>query len=266
VEVKLPWLVRGGFSEQAKVKLEASSSSFVDEHLEEIVGFLLAWVPSLLLVPVLTFFMLRDGASLKKLIMQGVPNAFFEKVLLLLHRIDVQIKNYFRGMLLLTLLDTVTLALGLWILGWIYGVFGLGDAIALGLFCAILSWMPFIGSVLGAILVILICATEAAGQPQMALYAGILFALVRLLDDFVYTPMTVGKSMSVHPFLTIMIIFCGGVFSGVPGLILAMPVLGITIVLGDIFEEVWFDERLRARHQHARLIHKKAAWSGLDPV
>jgi predicted PurR-regulated permease PerM len=86
-----------------------------------------------------------------------------------------------------------------------------------------------------------------------------LFLGVRLLDEFIYTPMTVGRALRMHPLITVMMIFSGGMLGGVYGLLLAMPLLGIFTVLGQMFAEIWFDPRLRARYQARGLLEKKLA-------
>jgi predicted PurR-regulated permease PerM len=93
----------------------------------------------------------------------------------------------------------------------------------------------------------------------MVLGAVVLFALARLVDDFFYSPMTVGRSMNIHPLLTVVMIFISGAVGGIAGLFLVLPVLGMCAVAGEMFEQVWFDEHLRARHAHATALRKRAA-------
>jgi predicted PurR-regulated permease PerM len=266
-ERKLPFLAKsGGASLQAKIDkgIDEAFSHYAPTFLVS----LMTWIPSLLLVPYIAFFMLRDGAAFKKMLMRGVPNAFFEKVLLLFHRIDGQIKRFFVGLMGMTVLDTVTLALGLWILGKTYGgtvpIFPLGSSIFFGLMCAMLSWVPFVGSVIGCVIIVLVCLIQVPGDWTLIGLAIMLFCFVRLLDDFIYTPLTVGRSLESHPLLTVVMIFAGGVAAGVPGLFLAMPMLGVCMVLGEIFGQVWQDERLRARHEYAIRLRRFAARTDLE--
>ena len=144
------------------------------EYVGDVALFLLHWLPSLLLVPFLTFFFLRDGTAFHRLVLRAVPNAFFEKTLLLFDRMDQQMRAYFRGMFGLTMLDTVSLGLGLWFLGRGAGIFGFWDAMALGLICAVFAWVPYIGSGLGGLLAV---ATVAVKAPQSS---GLMLAVVVL--------------------------------------------------------------------------------------
>ena len=237
------------------IRLNESTGKLTD-HIEPVAMGIMAWTPSLLLAPFLAFFFLRDGRRFQRFLGSAVPNAFFEKTLYLLHEVDRTSRAYFQGLIKLTLLDTVTLAVGLWLLG-IPGPF------ALGLICAVLAWIPYVGSIVGGLLVVLVAATDFPDAPGMAYWAIALFALVRLLDDFVYMPLTVGKSLALHPLVTVLMIFVGGAVAGVAGLMLVLPVLGVVMVVGETIGVVVTDARLMARHRHARSLRRDQASSDL---
>ncbi|MEI7612969.1 MAG: AI-2E family transporter [Betaproteobacteria bacterium] len=210
-----------------------------------------AWLPSLLLAPFLAFFFLRDGWRFKRFLSRAVPNAFFERTLYLLDQVDHTAKLYFQGLMKLTVLDSLCLAFGLWLIG-------VSTPFALGLITAVLAWIPFVGSVLGCLLVVLVAATDFPGDPAMAYAAIGLFIAVRLLDDFFFMPMTIGRSLKLHPLLTVVMIFVGGAVAGVAGLMLVLPLLGVVMVLGETAGAIVTDPRLLARHVYFRqLMHRQ---------
>jgi predicted PurR-regulated permease PerM len=228
----------------------------VAEHIEPVAMGLAAWTPSLLLAPFLAFFFLRDGHRFKRFIARAVPNAFFEKTLYLLYEVDQTLRAYFIGLIQLTLLDTFTLAGGLWVLGF-------PGPLALGLICAVLAWIPYVGSILGGLLVVLVAATDFPAAPQMAYWAVALFIVARLLDDFLYMPLTIGKSLHMHPLVTVIMIFVGGAVAGISGLMLVLPVLGVVMVIGDTIGKIVTDPRLMARHRHAGELRRRQASADL---
>jgi predicted PurR-regulated permease PerM len=232
------------------------SGHFAEKYLPAVVMTIAAWAPTLFLAPFLAFFMLRDGWRFRKFLGRAVPNAFFERTLYLLDQVDRTARLYFIGLIQLTLLDTLCLAAGLWFIG-------VSGALLLGLVTAILAWVPYVGSILGCLLVLLVAATDFPGQPAMAYAAIGLFLIVRLLDDFVFMPLTIGKSLNIHPLLTVLMIFVGGAVAGVAGLMLVLPVLGVAMVLGQTIGEVVNDPRLRARHIHGKVLRKKLATADL---
>jgi predicted PurR-regulated permease PerM len=251
LEVHWPTLANAHLADTVTSRLEHGSGSLID-HLEPIAIGIMAWAPSLMLAPFLAFFFLRDGRTFKRFLGNAVPNAFFERTLFLLHEIDRTSRAYFQGLIKLTVLDTITLAAGLWVLG-------IPGPLALGVICAVLAWVPYVGSILGGLLVVLVAATDFPDAPGMAYWAVALFVVVRLLDDFLYMPLTIGKSLELHPLVTVLMIFVGGAVAGISGLMLVLPVLGVVMVIGETTGIIVTDARLMARHRQARSLRKALA-------
>ena len=233
-----------------------SMGGHLTEYIEPVAMGIMAWAPSLLLAPFLAFFFLRDGQRFKRFIAEAVPNAIFERSLFLLNEVDRTLRAYFIGLMKLTVLDTVTLAAGL-------ALINVPGALALGFICAVLAWIPYVGTILGGLLVVLVVATDFPGDPMMAYWAIALFAAARMLDDFVYMPITVGKSLQMHPLITVLMIFVGGAVAGITGLMLVLPLLGVVMVVGKTVGSVVTDPRLMARQRHARELRRVAASADL---
>lgn len=265
LESAFPGFADAGLVETVAGNLDRFENLLVSKWLPAAAVMLLSAIPSLLLVPYLAFFILKDGSRFKQLILRGVPNAYFEKVMLLFHKLDSQIKHYFRGLMAMTFLDTATLAAGLFLIGVpAGGVFGPGLALFLGLLSAVLAWIPYVGTAAACLIVVMVCLGLAPGNLLLVGAAVLLFIGVRVIDDFLYTPMTVGRSLSAHPLLTVMIIFAAGFIGGIFGLLLVMPILGLWMAFGEVFGQVWFDERLRARHQQCRRLRQIHARERLE--
>ncbi|MBL8450194.1 MAG: AI-2E family transporter [Dechloromonas sp.] len=256
LEERVAILAQARVSEELARQVSEHSDKFAQKYLGEFALGLAAWAPSLLLAPFLAFFMLRDGWRFKRFLGRAVPNAFFERTLYLLDQVDRTARLYFVGLMQLTLLDAACLALGLWVIG-------ISGALLLGLATAVLAWVPYIGSILGCVLVVLVAATDFPGRPEVAYAAVGLFIIVRMLDDFVFMPMTVGKSLNMHPLLTVLMIFVGGAVAGVPGLMLVLPVLGVAMVFGETLGLVLTDPRLRARHSYAKQLRQASVTTDL---
>ena len=243
-------LAQAHASEEMARQIAEFSAHFAEKYVPTIAMTIAAWSPSLLLAPFLAFFMLRDGWRFRKFLARAVPNAYFERSLFLMDQVDRTARLYFIGLIQLTLLDTFCLAVGLWLIG-------VSGALLLGLLTAVLAWVPYIGSVLGCLLIVLVAATDFPGNPGVAYAAIGLFIFVRLLDDFFFMPLTIGKSLNMHPLLTVLMIFVGGAVAGVPGLMLVLPVLGVAMVLGETIGMLVTDPRLRARHAHERALQQQ---------
>ncbi len=251
LEASWAMLAKAQLADMVALRIAEFSGSMV-HYLEPVVIGAAAWAPTLLLTPFIAYFFLRDGGNFMRFIARAVPNAFFERTLMLLSEVDKTARAYFQGLLWLTLLDTLTLGLGLWLLGF-------PGAWLLGLICAVLAWLPYIGSILGGLLVVLVAATDFPQAPQMAWWATALFVLARMLDDFVYMPMTIGRSLHMHPLLTVLMIFVGGAVAGVTGLMLVLPVLGVVMVVGETLGQLLTDTRLMARYRHGLFLRRQLA-------
>jgi len=210
------------------------------------------WIPSLLLVPYITYFFLLDGPRFKRFLVQAIPNAFFEKTLYLFYRVEDQIRRYFQGLLALTALDAICLGTGLWFLG-------LNAPFFLAIVAAVMAWLPYLGSIGGGLLVALVAAHDFPNSHWLPYEVVGLFIGVRLLDDFVFMPLTVGRSLHMHPLVTVLMILLGGAVAGVAGLLLVMPVLGVVMVAGQIIGELLTDARILARHKHAQDLRRARA-------
>lgn len=226
------------------------------EYIEPVAMGVMVWAPSLLLAPFLAFFFLRDGQRFKRFLSEAVPNAIFERSLNLLNEVDRTLRAYFIGLMKLTVLDTITLAAGLALLN-------IPGALALGFICAVLAWIPYVGTIAGGLLVVLVAATDFPADPVMAYRAIALFAVARMLDDFVYMPITIGKSLRMHPLITVLMIFVGGAIAGVSGLMLVLPLLGVVMVFGKTVGAIVTDDRLVARYRHGRDLRRRAASNDL---
>jgi predicted PurR-regulated permease PerM len=257
LEAQFAFLERASLSRNVTEQTAHFTETFAQRYLADFVVTLAAWLPALLLAPFLAFFFLRDGRRFTRFIAKAVPNAFFERTLYLMHEMDKTARAYFQGLISLTILDTVALAIGLWIVG-------ISAPLMLGLVCAVLAWVPYVGSILGCLLVVLVAATDFPLDPWMAYGAIIVFLLVRLLDDFVFMPLTIGRSLRMHPLLTVLMIFVGGAVAGVAGLMLVLPLLGIAMVVGETIGRVVTDQRLQARHAHARRLRAFQAAADLQ--
>jgi predicted PurR-regulated permease PerM len=84
----------------------------------------------------------------------------------------------------------------------------------------------------------------------------VLFVCVRILDDFMFLPLTVGRSQRFHPVLSVLMLFLGATVAGLAGLLLVLPVLGVVAVIIETFGQILTDERLQKRYRHARQLQR----------
>lgn len=251
LEAQFAFLRRLDFHAEAGRRLSEFGDTKVQAKISEALLAAAASLPTLLLAPFFAFFFLRDGTLFTKLVTRGVPNAFFERTIYMFERVDATAKSYFQGLLQLTAIDTVILGIG-------FFAVGVPNPFVIALIAAFLEWIPIVGTVVGCGLAVLVAAS--AHQNDLWVVYGVLgvFAFNRMLDNFFFIPLTVGRSVRMHPLPAVLMVFIGGAVAGIPGLILALPLAGVVGTIVGTIAGIVRDPRLRARNAHGRaLLHKK---------
>jgi len=178
----------------------------------------------LIVIPFVAFFLMREGPTMKRRIVELVPNRHFEMVLNLIYRVDQQIGGYIRGLALVSIvvaiLWTVLLKLaGLW--GYPIKYF-----IVVGVIAGLTNLIPFFGPLLTIGAAILIALVEH-GAVQAVVPVLIVFAIVQVLDGALISPIVVAKSVDLHPVFVLLVVLIGGQLFGIPGMLMAVPATGV---------------------------------------
>jgi predicted PurR-regulated permease PerM len=172
-------------------------------------------VITLLLVPVITFYWLRDWDLFKARIASLLPRDQASAITAVLHDCETVLAAFFRGQLLVM----VSLA-------FIYGIglslVGLEGGLAIGIIAGLLGFVPYLGITTGVILALL-SAVLQAGDSWLPLYVVIVFGVGQAMESFVLTPRLVGGRIGLHPVLVIFAILAGGKLFGFVGVLLALP-------------------------------------------
>ncbi len=180
----------------------------------------------ILIVPFVCYFSLANGKDWVKSIFDLTPSEYVENLLGLISEINASLGGYIRGQLLDGLcVGTLTMA-GLWLLGF-------DQSILIGVLVGFLNPVPFLAPLVGGSLTLLMGYFQ--GMAPSALF-GIfcLFVLVRLCDDFIFTPFIVGQSVRLHPVAMLFAILAGVEVGGLLGLVFAVPAAAILKVIFSV--------------------------------
>ncbi|MDE2699938.1 MAG: AI-2E family transporter [Gemmatimonadota bacterium] len=198
-----------------------------------LVGQLLSGLTLFIIVPFALFFFLAEGRTIKRAIIEQVPNRYFELILNLLYRIDRQLGSYMRGMVLSVIIVSILSSTGLYIIG-------LEHFLVIGLLAGLANVIPYMGPAIG-----IIAGVVAAVLQYSALSFGvvipviIVFAIVQLVDNVFVAPMVVGRSVNLHPLLVIFAVFVGSELFGAVGMLLAVPTTAVIKVSVRTIYEGW---------------------------
>ena len=199
-------------------KIEEFKRTMGEKVFEFVLKDSLELVISVVTIPFMMFFFLKDGRDLKKRVVSMVPNRYFEFTLDLLYKMDVQLGNYLRGQFVDALTFGILSIIALWILGVNYFVF-------LGAFAGLANLIPYVGPIAGMVPAATVAVLNS-GSLGSAVAVIIAFVILKLVDDFVVQPLVVASSVEMHPVLVLVAIMIGGELFGILGMLLAVPVAG----------------------------------------
>lgn len=189
-----------------------------------ITGFLL----SLILVPIYLFFLLNEKPRIKQHWKEYLPlraSPFRDEVADVLSEINRYVTAYFRGQLLVCLVDGI-------LIGVILTIFpGLNFAPVIGAMVVVLTMVPYIGIIICWIPAVLIAAFQW-GDWTHPIIVTLIFIIVQNLEGIFYAPRIVGNYVGLHPMTVIVSIFAWGlIIGGVIGPLLAVPLTATVKVL-----------------------------------
>ncbi len=186
-------------------------------------GALAAAVLSLFLIPILTFYMLRDWDTIMLHLSALIPVSQRATILELARETDSVLSAFLRGQVLVMFALAIIYSAGL-------GLVGLKFAIAIGVVSGLVSFIPYLGFVFGITLAGLTVALEPDPFWQMI---GVIatFTVAQLIEGSFLTPKLVGDRIGLHPVLVIFAVIAGGQLFGFFGILLALPAAAVLSVL-----------------------------------
>jgi len=182
---------------------------------------------SLILVPIYLFFLLKEKPRIEKRWKDYLPlreSPLKDEVAEVLSEINKYVTAYFRGQLLVCVVDGV-------LIGTVLTLFGLNFAPLIGVLVVILTMVPYIGIIICWVPAVLIAAFQW-GDWLHPIGVTLIFIVIQNLEGIFYAPRIVGNSVGLHPMTVIVSIFVWGlVIGGVLGPLVAVPLTATIKVL-----------------------------------
>lgn len=194
-------------------------------------GAAIALIGNLALIPVVTFYLLRDWDRLIERIAELIPRRWMPTVRELAVETDDVLSAFIRGQLLVMLCLAVVYIVGLWIVG-------LDLALLIGLIAGLVSFVPYLGFIVGILLAVLASLIESAEWLPLVGVA-VVFGVGQLLESTVFTPLLVGDRIGLHPVAVIFAVLAGGQLFGFVGVLLALPAAAAIAVVVRFATRQW---------------------------
>lgn len=182
----------------------------------------LAYIPWLVLIPILAFFLLKDAENFRRSALQMLPRGrwrwrgdeFFQDV-------NSALAAYTRAQLTACVFIGMVCAIG-------FTVLGLPGPLVMGLIAGLFEFVPLIGPLSIAILAFILALLHT-GLPS-ALLVLFFLGILRIAQDYVIYPRLIGQGIHLHPLAVIFAILSGAELAGIAGIFLAIPVVAILTV------------------------------------
>ena len=181
-------------------------------------------IANLFIVVVVAFYLLLDWNKLIENTSNLIPRRYVSEVNQIAHDIDQKLASFLRGQLLVCTTLSFYYSIALLILGLQYGLL-------IGVFAGIISFIPFIGSVVGCGLAVLLAIFQFWDNPVMILIVTLVFGFGQLLEGNILTPWLVGRNIGLHPVLLLFSISIFSFWFGITGLLIAVPMAAILGVI-----------------------------------
>ena len=210
-------------------------------------GFaVLGWVTNLVLLPLITFFFLRDWDRMVERVAAMVPRDHLDTVSRLARDSSEVLGGFLRGQFLVMLILGVMYGAGLW------GV-GLELGLLIGLIAGLLTFVPYLGPASGIVLGV-IAALVQFGDWQHVAGVLVVFGIGQVIESYWLTPKLVGDRIGLHPVAVIFAVLAGGQLFGFLGMLLALPAAAVANVLLRFAHERYTASRLYAGHAPAIVV------------
>jgi len=201
--------------------LIARGGEMATAAFEHVLGWII-FLPWIVLIPILSFFLLKDADSFRRSALAMLPRGrlrwrgdeFFQDI-------NSTLAAYIRAQLTACLLVGILCSIG-------FALIGLPSPLVLGLLAGMLEFVPLIGPLVVAILVAVLAMLHWGFG--MAVVVLLFLAVLRIVQDYVIYPRIIGQGIHLHPLAVILAILAGAEIAGVAGIFLAIPVIAILTV------------------------------------
>jgi predicted PurR-regulated permease PerM len=217
--------------QEATLKQQGSQAgTSVKSIVSTIVGTLTSAIGGMVLSLVFTFLFLYNREQYEKFFLKLYKDEDPDKVKKIVNDVSEVSQRYLTGKVMSITIIAVMYSIGL-------SIVGIKNAILLAGIAAILTVIPYVGTVFGGLFpVMMALVTEDSMQP--ALMAILVMFVIQTIDNYFIEPNIVGGEVSLNALTSILSIIAGGLLWGVAGMILFLPMVGIVKIVCDQIESL----------------------------
>ncbi|MBI9071619.1 MAG: AI-2E family transporter [Melioribacteraceae bacterium] len=215
INAYLPFINTSNFTSQLSQFISSLFFTSID-NFTQIISSIFSVLSISIIVPFMTFFLLKDNKKIINGIINIMPNRYFEMSYSVVQKIIYGLGRFVRGWIFDAFLVGFLSAAGLTILG-------IDNSISIGLIAGVGHLIPYFGPLIGGLPAIIISLMQF-GDFSMFPQILIMFLIIYTFDNGFIQPNIFSKTTDMHPLLIILLILIGSKILGVIGMLLAVPV------------------------------------------
>ncbi|MFD1429436.1 AI-2E family transporter [Lacticaseibacillus mingshuiensis] len=185
--------------------------------LPSVVGSVVGVVITLITIPVLLFYMLKDGDRFVPAVQKLLPARYGDEIAGVFHRMNATLSHYIAGQVIECLFVGTFTFIG-------YLIIGMPYAFLLGFFAGIVTLIPYIGPYIGIAPALLVAVTRSWTEVALTI---VVVIIVQQVDGNVIYPNVIGRSLDIHPMTIIILLLVAGNLWGLLGTILVVPAYAV---------------------------------------
>ena len=199
---------------------------FIIQGISTLTDFLLSMfsgIINIILIPILAFYFLKDAGKFKNILVSTVPRFCRQEVIGTANGINEVLSGFIRGQLVVALFVSVLTIVSLLILKVEF-------AVTVGMVVGVTNVIPYFGPIVGIIFAIIF---SSPGGVKKVLWVTLVLLIIHQIEGGIISPKIMGQNVGIHPVVIILSLIVAGKFFGVFGLLITVPVIGITRVIGE---------------------------------
>jgi predicted PurR-regulated permease PerM len=189
----------------------------------------LTGIVNIVIIPFLTFYMLKDFPLVKHRIKMLFPKDKREEAVVYYNYVDAIVGRYIRGTLIISIFDATVVSTTFWLIGIQYPM-------VLGLLSGLLFFLPYFGFMMMLAITAVVASLSPAPALLHVLLGIVIVSTLHVIENYVLSPKIIGTKIGLHPVVLILSLFIFGYFLGFVGLVIAIPAAGSIIVIAKELE------------------------------
>jgi len=214
-----------GISKKQQEKIITEQAQQNGGILSNLGSFATGFIVDFILVLVYIFLFMFYRSRLKSFVLQLISSQQKKNTETIIHDIQKVSQQYITGLGMMIVCLWIMYSIG-------FSIVGVKYAVLFAIICGLLEVIPFVGNLTGTLLAILMVVIQGGGT-GMVLGVVVTYLIVQFLQTYLLEPLVVGAEVNINPLFTIIILVLGELVWGIPGMVLAIPLLAIVKIICD---------------------------------